>query len=293
MAQSHLIRQLVYRLFRILLKNPKLWLALPLVAAVWFGYDYSQRPSMAYMGVPKVETAPAGNGISHILRNSGFMLEYSEGLKNPLWVTYKVGPAKYDSGKRPSGFKEDWRSWSRISHEDYTGSGFDRGHMAPNYVIATRYGRTARLDTFLMTNITPQKGSLNQKSWQRLEEIIANDFSQKFGEFWVVTGPIFTQDKQAREYLKSGVVVPDAFYKIVIKPSTPEQPARALAFIFPQTAKPNASLMKFVTTIDEVEAKTGIDFFHELEDSFEERLESSATPEAWDLKSVATRPSRY
>lgn len=284
------LQSLLKPLFFVLLRNPKFWIALPILAAIWFGYDYSQRPNMAYMGVPKVEMAPAGNGISHILRKDGFMLEYSEGLKNPLWVTYKVGEKKFESGKRPGRFSEDWRSWSRISHDDYTGSGFDRGHMAPNYVIATRFGRSAQLDTFLMTNITPQKGTLNQKSWQRLEEIIANDFSQKYGEFWVVTGPIFGQK---HEYLKSGVVVPEAFFKILMKPSTAEQPGRALAFIFPQNAKPNASLMRFVTTIDEVEKRTGIDFFHQLEDKFETLIESSQTPEAWELKSVATRPSRY
>jgi len=288
--RASVIRQLVYPLFRWLFRNPKYWVVVPLIVAVWYGYDYSQRSSMAYMGVPKVEKAPAGNVVSHILRKEGFMLEYSEGLKNPLWVTYKVGLPKYDSGKRPSRFQSDWRSWSRVTHDDYTNSGYDRGHMAPNYVIATRYGRTAQMDTFLMTNITPQKGSLNQKAWQRLEEVIANDFSQKFGEFWVVTGPIFG-DKHER--LNSGVAVPDAFFKILIKPSSKEQPARALAFIFQQTAKPRTSLMKFVTTIDEVEAQTGIDFFHELDDEFEQLLESSKTPEAWGLQAVATRPSRY
>lgn len=290
MNPTRLTRQLLMMLFRGVLRNPKLWIFVPILGVAVYAYESMQRPNMAYMGVPLVENAPAGNGLSHILRKNGFMLEYSEGLKNPLWVTYKVGAANYDSGKRPSGFKEDWRTISRVSHQDYTHSGYDRGHMAPNYVIATRYGRSAQLDTFLMTNITPQKGSLNQKSWQRLEEIIANDFSQKFGDFWVVTGPVFG-DKPKR--LDSGVAVPDAFYKILIKPSTPEQPARALAFIFPQTAKPRASLMKFVTTIDAVEARTGIDFFHELDDDFENLLESSPTPEAWGLQSVANRPSRY
>lgn len=293
MSRSSLIRQLVYPLFRVLLRNPRFWIFLPVMIAIWYGYEYMQRPNMAYMGVPKIESAPQGNFVSHILRNDGFMLEYSEGLKNPLWVTYKVTPQRFKSGKRPSGFSMDWRTLARVTHDDYTHSGYDRGHMAPNYVIASRYGRSAQKDTFLMSNITPQKGTLNQKSWQRLEEVIANDFSEKYGDFWVVTGPIFNEFKEQQKSLKSGVVVPEAFYKILILPTTHEQPARALAFIFPQNAKPNASLMTFVTTIDEVESRTGIDFFHKLEDKFETMLESSKTPEAWNLKSVANRPSRY
>lgn len=273
-----------------LIKNPKYIFILPVIAMLWYGYEYYvARPAMAYMGVPKLDNPQAG--FSHILRNDGFMLEYSETLKNPLWVTYKVSAKNFKSGKRPSGFKQDWRSWSSVSHGDYTRSGYDRGHMAPNYVIASRYGRNAQHDTFLMTNVTPQKPKLNQKSWQRLEEVIANDFSEWHGDFWVTTGPIFGENPKSLK--SSDVKIPKAFYKILMKPGTPETPAQALAFIFPQNAKANASLMKFVTTIDKVEQQTGIDFFHQIDDEFEEKLEASKTPEAWRLKEVANRPSRY
>jgi len=269
-------------------KHPKLLLLLPVLATMWFSYEYFvARPAMSYMGVPQTQAGIT----SHILRNDGFMLEYSETLKNPLWVTYKVTEKRYKSGKRPSGFSKDWRTLAAVTHNDYTGSGYDRGHMAPNYLIASRYGRNAQLDTFLMSNITPQNPKLNQKSWQRLEEVIANDFSEWHGDFWVVTGPIFGANP--KNLKNSDVKIPDAFFKILIKPTSPETPAKALAFIFPQNAKVKASLTDFVSTIDEVEAKTGIDFFHKLEDDFENKLEASSTPEAWRLKEVANRPSPY
>ena len=286
MTRNAVIKTLLGLIF----KKPKYLLIVPLIAVVWYGYEYYiARPAMSYMGVPKVENNTLG--LSHVLRNQGFMLEYSETLKNPIWVTYKVTEQKYKSGKRPSNFRQDWRSWSSVSHSDYTHSGYNRGHMAPNYVIASRYGRNAQYDTFLMTNITPQKPKLNQKSWQRLEEVIANDFSEWHGDFWVTTGPIFGDSP--KEIKKSGVKVPDAFYKILIKPSTKQTPAQALAFIFPQDAKARASLMSFVSSIDEVEKATGIDFFHKLEDEFENKLEASKTPEAWRLQEVANRASRY
>ena len=279
-------------LFKLLLRNPKLWIFALIGVAIWYAYEsWYVRPQMAYMGVPEIVQPQPAYGISHILRYDGFMLEYSEALKNPLWVTYKVGAKKFDSGKRPSRFRSEPFSLSRTDHDDYTGSGYDRGHMAPNYVIATRYGRQAQLDTFTMTNISPQKPNLNQKSWQRLEEVVANDFSKKYGEFWVVTGPIF--DSEPKTLKNSSVAVPVAFYKILIRPSTEVQPANALAFIFPQSAKANASLSKFVTTIDEIEERTGIDFFAELDDEFENLLESSKTPKAWNLSAVANRPARY
>ncbi|QKI88140.1 DNA/RNA non-specific endonuclease [Thiomicrorhabdus xiamenensis] len=292
MKTSSLLRTLIRPLFRFLLRRPKFLLLVPIAFGVWYAYETQvARPNMAYMGVPKVEMALPGSGFSHILRYDGFMLEYSEGLKNPLWVTYKVTEQKYKSGKRPSRFSREWLTLSRVTHEDYTGSGYDRGHMAPNYVIASRYGRSAQQDTFTMTNITPQAPKLNQKSWQRLEEVIANDFSEKYGDFWVVTGPIFAD--QPKRIQKSNVAIPDAFYKILIRPGTNEQPANALAFIFPQNAKPNASLMRFVVSVDEVEDRTGIDFFADLDDGFENLLESSKTPDAWNLRAVANRPSRY
>ncbi|BBP44731.1 hypothetical protein THMIRHAS_01040 [Thiosulfatimonas sediminis] len=279
-------------LFRILIRHPKWWAFALIAVALWYAYErFYARPQMAYMGVPQIVQLHSGYDFSHILRYDGFMLAYSEALKNPLWVTYKVTAKKFESGARPSRFQSEPFSLSRISHDDYTGSGYDRGHMAPNYVIATRYGRQAQLDTFTMTNISPQKPNLNQKSWQRLEEIVANDFSKQYGDFWVVTGPIF--DTAPKSLKNSSVAIPVAFYKILIRPSNEEQPANALAFIFPQTARPNESLNKFVSTIDEIEARTGIDFFADLEDEFEVLLESSKTPQAWNLNAVANRPSRY
>jgi endonuclease G len=293
---TSLIKKLIKPLVGLLTKHPKFIILIPLIGGLWYGYEFTvARPAMTYMGVPQVNASKpvsgVNTGISHILRNQAYMLEYSEDLENPLWVTYKVTEAHFKSGKRPSRFSKDWRSYKQVKHEDYTGSGYDRGHMAPNYVIASRYGKLAQKETFLMTNVTPQKPRLNQKSWQRLEEVIANDFSEWNGDFWVVTGPIF--DKNPKSLKNSSVKIPKAFYKILIKPSSPERPAKALAFIFPQNAKPRASLMNFVTTIDDVEKQTGIDFFSDLEDEFEDKLEASKTPEAWRLKEVANRPSRY
>lgn len=291
MTARQLLR-LIQPLTQLVIRNPKYIFGAVIVAALWFAYETQiARPGMSYMGVPKVVEQPASGNWSHILRNQGYMLEYSELLKNPLWVIYQVTEKKYESGKRPSGFTKDWRSLASVAHADYTGSGYDRGHMAPNYVIATRFGRSAQKETFLMTNITPQKPNLNQKSWQRLEEIVANDFNEWHGDFWVVTGPIF--DENPKTLKNSSVPIPKAFYKILMKPASVDMPGKALAFIFPQNAKAKSSLMSFVTTIDDVEKQTGIDFFHKLDDAMEDRLESSLTPEAWRLPEVANRPSRY
>jgi len=277
------------------IKQPKYFLLVVLAIILWIVYSYGFVRSVTtsttpYLGSPKIVSDTLNQGELRRLENKGYMLEYSEQLANPLWVMYYVGEKRFEIGKRPR-FTVDVRSDAKISHGNYTRSGYTRGHLAPNYVIASRYGKEAQKEAFLMTNISPQKALLNQKSWQRLEEIVANDFSEWHGGFWVITGPIFDQSPQTLKGTK--IAIPKAFYKILIKPSENPSSIKVLAFIFPQNAKPNASLMSFVTTIDEVERQSGIDFLSELDDSVEEGLEAKKTPQLWRLPEVATRPSRY
>ncbi|MCF6346197.1 MAG: DNA/RNA non-specific endonuclease [Thiomicrorhabdus sp.] len=295
-----MIKSIVLLVLSKLIKQPKYFLLVLLVVILWFLYNFlkptvtgvtvTTASSTTYLGLPQIISGIASQGDSRILQNEGYVLAYSETLANPLWVTYYVGEKRFNIGKRPR-FTVDTRSESKISHGDYTRSGYTRGHLAPNYVIASRYGKEAQKEAFLMTNISPQTARLNQKSWQRLEEIVANDFSEWHGGFWVITGPIFNQSPQTLK--KTKIAIPDAFYKILIKPNDNSSSIIALAFIFQQEAKANASLLSFVTSIDEIEKQSGIDFFSELEDPIEDVLESKITPKQWRLPEVATRPSRY
>lgn len=248
---------------------------------------------MTFMGVPDGTSGHAKHILNHTLRNQAFMIGYSKNLRNPLWVTYKVTQNRERFGKRPR-FQPDWRRCLfPVSPQDFRSSGFDRGHMAPNYMIGRRYGRSAQIETFLMTNISPQKASLNRKSWQRLEEIAADHFSKKIPEFWVVTGPIF--DENPKTIKDTSIAIPRAFYKIFIALATnPEQTTpKVLAMIFPQEAKPNANLLKFVSNVDEIERLTGLDFFWELPDNIENKIEQTENHENWQLKKVANRKNRY
>ena len=82
--------------------------------------------SHAYAGLPR-STRPV-----RVLKNAGFIVGYSDARRNPLWVSYRV--FKIDTPtthKRPSRFQADDRTQARVKHDDYTRSGYDRGHMAP------------------------------------------------------------------------------------------------------------------------------------------------------------------
>jgi endonuclease G len=280
---------------RLLWRYP--WLGLGLLALLgsWYGYEVVvARPAMAWMGLPQA-TAMQPAYWSHVLRNDGFMVGYSELRGNPLWVIYHLMPPAPDAPhfRRPEHFAPDWRSLAHISQDDYNRSGFDRGHMAPNYAISRLYGRSGQLDTFLMTNITPQRPNLNRKVWQRLEEVESDEFVPRFKSLWVITGPIFDNHI---ERLSSSlqVEIPDACFKIY---AVPAGAGRAepllLAFIVPQQVRGDERLDSFVTSVDRVEELSGFDFFSELPDGMENRLEAQVETAPWHLAEVAARPGRY
>lgn len=279
--------------FRIGKKYPRISVLtlLPLIG----GYSYEvmlARPDMAFQGVPQSQVWYQPLTWSRVFRNDGFMVGYSDIRGNPLWVIYQITAIKDNATphKRPQTFSTDWRGLTRISHHDYTRSGFDRGHMAPNYAISRLYGKQAQLDTFLMTNITPQRPNLNQKVWQRLEAVEVDYFTKLHGRVWVITGPVFSNPLNR---LKSSwkVEIPEAFYKIYAAETGSE--IKMLAFLVPQTVRGNEPLTDFIVSVDTIEELTGLDFFHELEDPLEDKLEAVINPKPWKLNSVARLPSRY
>jgi endonuclease G, mitochondrial len=212
-----------------------------------------------------------------VLVNTGYVVGYSDALGNPLWSAYRVGDVELQPAPpRPDEFRADPRTTARVESGDYARSGYDRGHLAPNYAIATRYGRTAQEETFLMSNITPQKHALNAGVWQRLEQRIATNYAGRFGEVWVVAGPIFGEKPKK---LGRRVAVPEEFFMIVIDER--EGGVRAQAWIFPQETPNFAEPEGYLTSIDEIERRTGLDFLSELPDDAETKLEAAKAARVW------------
>ncbi len=280
------------RILRVIKDYPAILLVLALLGGVFYSYEiFYAREKASVLGVPDAKGFSL-NRFVRVFRNDGFMVGYSEYRANPLWVVYKLQEPDPNAPKlpRPSKFESDWRSIRGVNHDDYTGSGYDRGHMAPNYAISTLYGKDAQLQTFLMTNITPQKPKLNQQLWQRLEELEVSFFTTIFKEVWVITGTIFDDNI---EYLKSSrVEIPDSFYKILVVFDENKKP-HTLAFLMPQNVYGNEPLDRYLTTIDEIERLSGFDFLHKLDDSLENAIEAEIDALNWRLKEVANKKSRY
>jgi len=101
----------------------------------------------------------------------------------------------------------------------------------------------------------------------------------------VITGQVFSGTV---ERLNSDwtVEIPDAFYKIYITEAFAGKPSIALGFLMPQTANGKEPLTQFVTSIDNIEALTGLDFFTQLDDRTEAALEATVEPQPWNLQAV-------
>jgi endonuclease G len=126
-----------------------------------------------------------------------------------------------------------------------------------------------------MSNIIPQKHGLNAGLWKTLERKIATNYPGRFGEVWVIAGPVFGARP---ERLQRRVAVPEACYMIIVDES--DGRLRAQAFIFPQEPA-DPQLDRYLTTIDEIERRTGLNFLAELPDDAENALESRAAGRAW------------
>ncbi len=214
-----------------------------------------------------------------VLQNQAYLVGYDESRRNPAWVAYRLYQVSHHNApERPEGFRPDPRTRRPVRSEDYTSSGFDRGHMAPSFGIGLCHGPEAQVETFLMTNVAPQTPELNRGIWNRLEQRIARRISQRFEEVWIVCGPIYA-DIESQETLSGGVVVPDAFYKIVVDQTN--EGIRALAFIIPQNPDPDKRKHEYLVSIRTIEQKTGLNFFSALPSEAEELLETTVNRRVW------------
>jgi endonuclease G len=241
--------------------------------------------SFAYGGLPRAASSELPP--KRVLVNQAFVVGYADEWGTPLWAAYRmhdISPLPAP-GQRPERFEPDPRTLARIAPEAYTGSGFDRGHLAPNYAIATRHGETAQRETFLMSNIIPQRHGLNAGLWKRLEQRTATSYPARFGEIWVIAGPVFDTPRAdgARRLgargSGGGVRVPSACFMILADES--DGRVRSQAFLFPQEPPAGARLEDFLTTIAEIERRTGLDFFAELDAATQAELESRRASRVW------------
>ena len=203
--------------------------------------------------------------------------------------------------KRPKWFTDPDLYASGVAGNDdsYRSSGFDRGHMAMKLLVE-RLGQDAAYNTHTVLNAIPQRPKFNRAIWQSLE-MLTGAWAQTYGQVWVIQGPVFYDlrtvswigDEGERE-----IAVPDAAFKVVVRFKTDEEKEKAaprdkeapevLAFLYPQLGPSyfgpweEFRHARFLTTIDEVEELTGLDFKPSDDPRIESRLERTRASKLWD-----------
>lgn len=217
-----------------------------------------------------------------VLDRGEFVIGWSDSLRHPVWVAYHVPrEARFEVGKRPS-FKKDREVKTSPAAADYERTGYDRGHMAPNRAITSRFGPDFQASTFLMTNIAPQTPALNRGPWRELEQRIADLWTERWGEIWVICGAISSCGPESREMLNGkSVDVPVAYWMLITAQA--EDGVRALALVLPQTVGYDDFPTHRIVTVDELERLTGLDLLPEMPSYLQNALEADLPTRLWPI----------
>ena len=212
-----------------------------------------------------------------IIRRSSYTTSYNSDTKCPNWVAWHLTKSHtYGKVQRSNEkFTEDTSAGSsRATDWDYYNSTYDRGHMCP--AGDNKWDSTAMTETFLFTNICPQNHALNKYEWNDLE-IRCREWARRYGAVDIVCGPVYYADQTPRYIGSNKVRVPDAFFKVVL---CRQGNGKAIGFLYKNNGK-KVKMTDAVRTVDQIERITGIDFFPQLDDVTEDRVEADAQLADW------------
>ncbi len=212
-----------------------------------------------------------------VVHHKGYSLSYSEAHEQSEWVAYELKKAHLSNTnhKRPY-FEIDKAVKSGAANwRNYKNSGYDRGHLCP--AGDRRFTKEAHDETFLTSNISPQEHSFNSGIWNKLEQKVRY-WAKKYDGVFVITGGVLNGDMKSIG--DENVSVPNQFYKVLIDVNSGD--TKMIGFLLPHQDS-DKPLYEFVVSVDKIENLTGIDFFPELEDLIENKLEASSSYKAWSF----------
>lgn len=254
--------------------------------------------TLAFALLPKIAPAqtssvhltmgnPSGAGTSsnnYLLSKTQYATSHNCSKGIPNWVSWQLNSSWLGSAARQDDFRADTTLPSgcyRVTTSNYTGSGFDRGHMTPS---ADRTNTVANNSaTFLMTNILPQAPDNNQGPWARLEDYSRSLVSQG-RELYIISGGYGTGGTGSNGYattISSGrVTVPTRTWKVIVvlngsgNASSVTTSTRVIAVNMPNNQGiRNDDWRSYRVTVDSIEAATGYNLLSNVTDSVENTIE--------------------
>jgi endonuclease G, mitochondrial len=210
--------------------------------------------------------------------HSCFELEYSETHEQAKWtyhlLTREMTRANTERSDR---FLVDSKvKTNSATDADYKGSGYDRGHIVPAADMA--FSEECMNTSFYYSNMSPQVPSFNRGIWKKLETLVRY-WAFAYDSIHIVSGPILQDSLPSIG--PNQVAIPEYYFKALLVYQKNDK--RAIGFILPN-ASSSQNLEAFAISIDEIERKTGLNFFHSLDDRIENELESTISLDQWVWK---------
>ena len=224
---------------------------------------------------------PAIESDDIILTHKGFTLSYNSSARIPEWVAYELtaDETRGEADRDDAMFQMDpsYRS-TQAMREDYTGSGWTKGHMA--CAADFHWDEEAMDETFYLTNICPQSEKLNAGDWEFLERRV-RAWARDYGKVWIVAGPIIGNNSYGTIGRRTEVTVPDAFFKAVM--AYDGMKYISVAFVMGNDDE-RYYLRDCAMSVDELEKMTGYDLFASLDDDIEDVAESTWEGAPWGIR---------
>ncbi|MBR6250914.1 MAG: DNA/RNA non-specific endonuclease [Bacteroidales bacterium] len=221
-----------------------------------------------------------------------YSLEYDKTKRHSRWVAFRfdektrpktVARKSYDA--KPQYPCDPLVPSAYALSDDISFNGYDHGHLCAS---ADRlYSREANDNTFYLTNMSPQIDNFNQNFWTAFESYVqtkGRDASFADTLYVVKGGTIDSEDNILNYVCNYTVPVPKYYYMALLK--VKNNTYSAMAFLmehknYGNETPSNSEMAEYITSIDELESFTGIDFFHNLLDRVEDVVESAVAPSAW------------
>lgn len=254
----------------------------------------AQTESALALGNPsKAKTDPT-IADNYLVVHNTFTLSYNKSRGAANWVAWHLSRADIGSTERTNDFAPDTtlpKDWW-IKPTDYTGSGYDRGHLCPSKDRSM--SEDANRETFLMSNMQPQAPKLNQKTWKYLEDYTRD--LVKDNEAYIYAGCYGERGR-----LKDKITIPTDCFKIIVVLAEGEndlkrinKTTRIIAVNMPNDDTVSIRWRTYLTTVDEIEKKTGYDFLSAVPKKtqavIEAKKDTDAETKTTEVKTVESEP---
>ena len=217
----------------------------------------------------------------------GYILSYDGARRVPRWVGERLSPDIVDGDlpemERQFAPDDSLPLAMRAQLIDFADSGYVRGRLA----AAANHRGDARAfrASYLLSNVAPQLGAdFRATFWVALERRVRN-WARGSDQLWVITGTLFLAPEGSSEvtYKLIGerrIAVPTHFFKVLLWER--DQSRAMQAFLVPH--KPlaaDADPAAFLVSVDHIEALSGLDFFPDLGEPTQARLEAAESDVLW------------